>query len=84
VSADSPVIGAELASAAREEMVVALADAVVRRTPLGALGFPGEEAAARAADIVGAVLGWSEDRKREEVAALRAFYAASFGRGVAT
>ena len=41
---DSPVIGAELVLAARKEMAPTLADIVIRRTPLGALGHPGEDA----------------------------------------
>jgi glycerol-3-phosphate dehydrogenase len=72
---DSPVIGAELVHAVREEMAITLIDAVVRRTPLGALGFPGEVATRRAADIVAEEAGWSEDRARQEIAALEGFYA---------
>ena len=72
VAQDSPVIGAELVWAVRKEMAVTLKDAVVRRTPLGALGYPGAAAAARAASIVGAELGWSAERQREEIAGLRA------------
>jgi glycerol-3-phosphate dehydrogenase len=71
---DSPVIGAELVLAARKEMALTLADIVIRRTPLGALGHPGDGAVARAAAIVGGELGWSEDRRREEIAAVGAFY----------
>jgi glycerol-3-phosphate dehydrogenase len=74
VGAQSPVIGAELVWAARHEMVVTLADAVVRRTPLGVLGHPGEEAARRAADMVGAELGWDEARRAREIADLDRFY----------
>jgi glycerol-3-phosphate dehydrogenase len=55
-------------------MVVTLADAVVRRTPLGALGHPGDAAVAHAADVVGLELGWDEVRKRAESAALWRFY----------
>jgi glycerol-3-phosphate dehydrogenase len=76
VGDDSPVIGAELVWAARSEMAVTLADAVVRRTPLGALGYPGNAAVDRAADLVGGELGWSSERRRSEVAALRRFYSA--------
>ena len=72
---DSPGIGAQLVWAVREEMAVTLCDAVVRRTPLGAVGFPGEIAAARAAAIVSAELGWAAERKRTEIDALRRFYA---------
>src|SRR5205823_2009888 len=70
---ESPVIGAELVLAARREMAPTLADIVIRRTPLGALGHPGPDALARAAAIVGAELGWSEDRRRQEIAAVDGF-----------
>jgi glycerol-3-phosphate dehydrogenase len=76
IAPDSPVIGAELVLAARKEMAVTLADAVIRRTPLGALGYPGDGPVARAAAIVGAELGWSEERRREEIAGVKAFYRA--------
>ena len=71
----SPVVGAELVWAAREEMVVSLCDAVLRRTPLGALGYPGDAATARAVAIVGDELGWPAARRQAEVDTLRAFYA---------
>jgi glycerol-3-phosphate dehydrogenase len=76
IAPDSPVIGAELVLAARKEMAVTLADAVIRRTPLGALGYPGDAPVARAAAIVGAELRWSEERRREEIAGVKAFYRA--------
>jgi glycerol-3-phosphate dehydrogenase len=71
---DSPVIGAQLVLAARQEMAATLADVAIRRTPLGALGHPGDAAVARAAAIVGGELGWLEDRRRAEIAAVDAFY----------
>jgi glycerol-3-phosphate dehydrogenase len=74
VAKDSPVIGAELVQAVRSEMAVTLADAVLRRTPLGALGDPGDEALARAAGIVGDVLGWSDARREDEISAVKRFY----------
>jgi glycerol-3-phosphate dehydrogenase len=74
IAKDSPVIGAELVWAARREMAVSLCDAVVRRTPLGALGYPGDAAAERAAQLLAGELGWSEARSREEIAALQRFY----------
>jgi glycerol-3-phosphate dehydrogenase len=77
VAPGSPVIGAELILAARKEMAPALADIVIRRTPLGALGYPGDSAVERAATIVGTDLRWSEERKREEMALVRQFYAQS-------
>jgi len=71
----SPVVGAELVWAFREEMAQTLADAVIRRTPLGALGYPGDQAAQQSAAIIAAELGWTPDRAREEVNDLKAFYA---------
>ena len=70
----SPVICAELVWAARKEMVVTLADAVIRRTPLGALEYPGDTAVERAAQIVGGELGWTGEKQREEIAAVKRFY----------
>jgi glycerol-3-phosphate dehydrogenase len=74
VAHDSPVIGAELVLAARKEMAPTLPDIVIRRTPVGALGCPGDDALGRAAAIVGRELGWSSERQREEIAAVRGFY----------
>jgi hypothetical protein len=59
-------------------MALTLADAMIRRTPLGALGYPGDLAVDRAADLLGSELGWPVDRRRAEVAALRRFYSAIF------
>jgi glycerol-3-phosphate dehydrogenase len=74
IAHDSPVIGAELVLAARKEMAPTLADIVIRRTPLGALGCPDDNALARAAAIAGRELGWSSARQGEEIAAVRRFY----------
>jgi glycerol-3-phosphate dehydrogenase len=65
----------EILDAVRNEMVVTLADAVLRRTPLGALGFPGDEALTHAAGIVGAELGWSPERTHQEIRDVHRFYA---------
>lgn len=69
------VIGAEMVHAVRHEMAVTLADAVVRRTPLGALGFPGETALDTAARIMGSECGWTDEQRRQELDAVRRFYA---------
>lgn len=65
---------ADLRHAAREEMAVTLEDAVIRRTPLGAVGYPGDEVAQRAATVVGSELGWDSARQRQEIEDLRRFY----------
>ena len=74
IAHDSPVIGAELVLAARKEMAPTLADVVIRRTPLGALGYPGDDAVARAAAIVGTELRWPDARRRDEIASVRSVY----------
>jgi glycerol-3-phosphate dehydrogenase len=74
IAKDSPVIGAELVMAARSEMAPTLADVVIRRTPLGALGYPGDEAVALGAAIVGRELGWTAGRMSDEIAAVKQFY----------
>ncbi|HEX7795667.1 MAG TPA: FAD-dependent oxidoreductase [Vicinamibacterales bacterium] len=66
-----------LAQAARQEMVMTLEDAVVRRTPLGALGHPGNDILEHAAAVVGAVLGWDAARRAAEVDAIGRFYGRS-------
>jgi glycerol-3-phosphate dehydrogenase len=71
----SPLTGdALLAAAAKDEMVVTLEDAVVRRTPLGALGDPGDAVLAHAAAVVGAILGWDEHKRQTECDRVRRFY----------
>jgi glycerol-3-phosphate dehydrogenase len=74
ISPHSPVLAIQLVWAARREMAQTLTDAVVRRTPLGALGYPGDAASAEAATIVGAALGWSEARRQDELSSLESFY----------
>ena len=67
-----PVDG--VAHAIREEMAHTLVDVVVRRTGIGETGYPGDERATSIADSMQRVLGWSEERKTLELAALRNFY----------
>ena len=77
VSDDGPVVGAELIWGARKEMATTLADAMIRRTPLGALGYPGDAAVERAAALVGEELSWSGERRRQEMDDVKQFYAQS-------
>ncbi|HTK29500.1 MAG TPA: glycerol-3-phosphate dehydrogenase/oxidase [Vicinamibacterales bacterium] len=69
-----PVIGAEIVWAARHEMAPTLADIVIRRTPLGALGEPDPAALERASLLAAAELTWDDERRRQEIAAVREFY----------
>ena len=68
------MLGAEIAFAAREEMAVHLTDALLRRTDAGSAGHPGCDAVANAAKVMGDLLGWSDDRRREEIAAVERTY----------
>jgi glycerol-3-phosphate dehydrogenase len=74
LASQSPVIGAELIWAVRHEMALTLADAMIRRTPLGALGYPGDAAVDRAAALVSQELGWTAERTAQEIASVRRFY----------
>jgi hypothetical protein len=57
--------------------VMTLEDAVVRRTPLGALGHPGNDMLEHAAAVVGDALGWDAARRSAEMYAIGGFYGRS-------
>lgn len=63
---------ATVAYAARYEAPVHLTDVLLRRTGVGQMGDPGDEALALAAGIVGDELGWDSARRSTEVEAARA------------
>ena len=69
-----PMVGAEVIHAIRFEMACTLADIVVRRTELGAMGHPGEDVVAACARIAAEELGWDSDRHDREIAAVDSFY----------
>jgi glycerol-3-phosphate dehydrogenase len=69
-----PVLGAEIVFAVREEMAVHLTDALLRRTDAGSAGHPGADALEHAARVMGDILGWSDERRREEIAAVERVY----------
>lgn len=71
---DCDVIGAEILYAARREMALKLADAVIRRTEAGAAGHPGSDALERAAAIMARAHDWDEWRTRNEIAEVEAFF----------
>ena len=74
LAAGCHVLAAEVTNAVRHEMARTLADAVVRRLDLGTAGHPGEIAALAVARAMQHELGWSDDRVRAELGALRHFY----------
>lgn len=67
----SPVIGAQLVYAAREEMALRLEDVVLRRTELW-LARPADAALQAAADRMAAELGWDAARRAREIDATHA------------
>jgi glycerol-3-phosphate dehydrogenase len=69
-----PVLAAEIVFAVREEMAVHLTDALLRRTDAGSAGHPGCDAVANAAKVMGDILGWGEERRRGEIAAVERVY----------
>jgi glycerol-3-phosphate dehydrogenase len=68
------VIGAEILYAARQEMALKLADAVIRRTEAGAAGHPGSDALERAATIMARAHGWDAGRTKDEIGEVDNFY----------
>ena len=68
------VIGAEILYAARHEMALKLADAVIRRTEAGAAGHPGSDALEGAAAIMARAHGWDPARTRNEIDDVENFY----------
>jgi glycerol-3-phosphate dehydrogenase len=69
-----PTTGAELVFAAREEMALTLADAILRRTDAGSAGHPGRDALEHAAAVMGRELGWDAARQSQEIAAVERVY----------
>jgi glycerol-3-phosphate dehydrogenase len=73
---DRGEIGAQVVHAVREEMAFTLEDVVFRRTGLGTLGYPGDEALARVTQIMARELSWDAAQIEEELRGVkRLFYA---------
>jgi glycerol-3-phosphate dehydrogenase len=70
IEASQPVIAAEIVHSARHEMVGTLLDVIQRRTELGSTSLPSMHVLHKAADLVGCELGWSEERKQQEIASV--------------
>jgi glycerol-3-phosphate dehydrogenase len=69
VLGESGTIGAEVTHAVNDEMAVRLQDVILRRTDLGSGSHPGLAALDNAATRMQRLLGWSGERRSEEVAA---------------
>jgi glycerol-3-phosphate dehydrogenase len=60
--------------AIREEMALTLTDVVIRRTGLGAAGYPGDAAARDVAARMQSECAWSDERTSAEIESLKRFY----------
>jgi glycerol-3-phosphate dehydrogenase len=78
----SDVLRAEVSHAVREEAAMRLGDVVFRRTDLGTAGDPGEAAIEECCDLMAVELGWSDDRRRRELADVRRVFAQRAAPGV--
>jgi glycerol-3-phosphate dehydrogenase len=67
IDPQSPVIGAEVVHGARFEMAQTLVDIIQRRTEIGASGLPSLAVLRRCADLAGEEIGWSEEKKQQEI-----------------
>jgi glycerol-3-phosphate dehydrogenase len=72
-----PTVGAEVIHAMRNESACTLADIVIRRTELGAMGHPGDDMLKAIANVAAEELGWDAGQQANEIAAVDEFYARS-------
>lgn len=70
----SCIIAAQIIYAVREELAETLADVILRRTDLGSMGYPSEEAIQVCADLMAVEKGWDEGKKQQEINAIRSNY----------
>lgn len=66
--AGGDIIRMQVDEAIENEMAQSLADVVFRRTPLAAAGNPGKEVLQACADLMAGRLGWSDQRRQQELA----------------
>jgi glycerol-3-phosphate dehydrogenase len=75
LASSTPTLGIEVVYVIRQEMALRLTDILLRRTSVGALGHPGDEAVHECARIAAVELDWDAARTAEEVSAVNLFYA---------
>jgi len=74
ICADRNTLKVEIVYAVEEEMARTLEDVVFRRTGLGTIGHPGEEALQYCLAIMADILGWDQDERQRQLAAVEARY----------
>ena len=67
-------IAAQIVFAVRQEMALRLSDVVMRRTCMGQIGAPSQDALQSASQIMARELGWSEERRNREIAELAPWF----------
>jgi glycerol-3-phosphate dehydrogenase len=71
---DLALLRAEVLYSVANEMAYKLGDVVFRRTELGSAGDPGGRQLEFSATVMGQALGWSPERVRREIEAVRQVY----------
>jgi glycerol-3-phosphate dehydrogenase len=71
---DVPTLAAEVVHVIQHEHAMRLTDIVIRRTALGSMEPPGDEALRSAAAVAGAELGWDQQKAAAEIHLVRNFY----------
>lgn len=71
---NSPIIAAQIIYAIREELAETLSDVILRRTGLGSMGYTNDETIQACADLMAAEKNWHEEKKQQEIDALRSNY----------
>lgn len=74
VAADVPMLAAEIGYAVDRGQARRLADAVLRRTPLGSAGHPGRAALEAAAAVMAARTGWSPEERARQIQDVERLY----------
>jgi glycerol-3-phosphate dehydrogenase len=67
-------IETHVATAMHDEMALTLEDVVMRRTAMGQFGRPAADTLETVSRVMAAELGWNEDRRKNEIAALAKWY----------
>lgn len=74
IPGSSEVVKAEVINGVRHEMALKLTDMILRRTDMGSAEYPGDEAIAETAKIMGVELSWNDDKIRNEINEAKAVY----------
>jgi glycerol-3-phosphate dehydrogenase len=74
IALDRETLEIEIDYAVCHEMALTLDDVVFRRTGLGTIGYPGNAAIARCADLMGAVLDWDDAEMKHQIGIVKTHY----------